>query len=61
MKIEYQDIIATLLIVGAFVAKCLGYNHIIDEIIVGISAFYLGLKINIPQENGNKTQESQVK
>ncbi|MEM2614613.1 MAG: hypothetical protein QXO15_10415 [Nitrososphaerota archaeon] len=52
--VETADIVAITLIVGGIIAKCLGYNTVIDSILVAVASFYLGSKI----KNGNKTRSS---
>ena len=42
MKWEPKDIIAIIMILGAFVLRSLGINHVTEWIIVGVGGSYFG-------------------
>lgn len=49
--VNIEDIIAIILIAGGLTAKCLGYNNIIDTILIAVASFYFGTKV----KHGDKT------
>ena len=50
MKIYVHDIIGILLIAGVFTLKCFGIDHVVDEVLLGIVAFYFGSKVKIKEK-----------
>jgi hypothetical protein len=42
MKVDVVDIIAILVLIGAFVLKLKGYNGVLDTTIAAIVGFYFG-------------------
>lgn len=61
MKFEAVDILAYIMVGGGLILKALGFDGVIDTILISVASFYFGLKITIPSQNGNKTQSGQSK
>ena len=45
MKWQPKDIIALVLILGAFILRSLGINHVTEWIIAGVGSAYFGVDI----------------
>jgi len=59
-NIEGRDIIALVLLIGAFVLKALGYDGFIDTLILGVALAYGAFAIPRPPSTAKKKQTEEV-
>jgi len=50
MALDFKNIICLVIIIGCLVLKGLGYDDVIDTILIGAASFYLGLNLPKPKE-----------